>query len=552
MDRRSSLAVMFGKKQTAKKTTASTPPLLSSFAPYTGTWDMATAKHLLGRTTYGPTYTEIKQAVEDGLAGTIAKLFAVRPMPDPPIYLGYEDDPNVLNGETWVNEPPSRDAQNINGARASSLRGWMYWLMNEGGVSIREKMVLFWHNHFVTAAIARNQYVYANINTIRENALGNFRTLTELMTIDPAMLVYLNGNQNSSRAPNENYARELLELFTIGKGDVAGPGDYTTFTEDDVVEIARALTGWITRVDIDDYPSGVGSRLVEGRHDRGSKQLSHRFGNAVIENLGDQEYKKVIELIFEKDEVARFISRRLHIWFVGSNIDAFVESEIIEPMAAMILDNDYEIQPALEALLSSEYFYEESIRGCMVNHPVDHVFKMFRPLKFEYPQDTLIEEYISFAALQREIQDQDMLIFDHASVAGWKAFHQAPQYYDIWINSVTLPVREKLVETFMKGLGRREMYQFDLLATIAEMEDPSDPHTLINNLASVFFPYPIAENQLDFLTDYLVEGQPYYVWSLEYGDFLADPTNEGKRESVNNKLKGLVEAMLKMPEFYLI
>ena len=109
MDRRSSLAVMFGRKQTAKKSTASAPPVMSSFAPYSGTWDMGTAKHLLGRTMYGPTYTEIKQAVDDGLAGTIAKLFTARPMPDPPIYLGYDDDPFVPDGETWVNTPPSPD-----------------------------------------------------------------------------------------------------------------------------------------------------------------------------------------------------------------------------------------------------------------------------------------------------------------------------------------------------------------------------------------------------------------------------------------------------------
>ena len=423
--------------------------------------------------------------------------------------------------------------------------------MNEGGVSIREKMVLFWHNHFVTAFIARNQYVYANINTIRENALGNFKTLTELMTIDPAMLVYLNGNQNTSRAPNENYARELMELFTLGKGQDAGPGDYTTYTEDDVIEVARVLTGWVI-IGTTDSP-GFESDFRRGRHDQETKQLSHRFGNAVIENEGDQEYKKVIDIIFQKDEVARYISRRLHVWFIGSKIDSFVEAEIIEPMAAMIRDNNYEIQPALEALLSSEYFYEESIRGCMVNHPIDHLFKIIRPLKLSYPSDTLIEEYTSFTGVQRldPFQNQNMLIFDHASVAGWKAFHQAPQFYDVWINSVSLPLREELFEEFIRLGNSNNRIGFDFLSTVAEMEDASDPHTLINNLASVFFPFPIAENQLDFLTDFLVEGQPYYVWSLEYGDFLADPTN-GKREAVNAKLTRLVEAMVKMPEFYLI
>ncbi len=554
MDRRSSLAVMFGKKQTAKKTTTVTPPLLSSLSPYTGTWDMATAKHLLGRTMYGPTYAEIKQSANDGLASTIAKLFTKREETTEPIYFDFENDPNVPLGETWVNIPPARNIQNLNGARNRSNGAWLYGLMLNGGVSIREKMVLFWHNHFVVGQVARNQYEYWYMNTFRENATGNFKTITEAMTIDPAMLVYLNGRQNTRIAPNENYARELLELFTIGKGDIAGPGDYTTFTEDDVIEIARALTGW---VNTNDTPNGVGSEFVERRHDLDDKHLSHRFGNRVIKNSGDQEYKEVIDIIFEQDEVARFISRRLHIWFVGSNIDSFVEAEIIEPMAALIRDNNYEIQPALEALLSSEYFYEESIRGCMVSHPIDHMFRIIRTLDFKLPTGTYQLDYAGWLYLSRKSADFDMQIFNHPTVAGWKAFYQGPQYYDAWINSVSLPLREEFAEDLIGGFnvrinGDRIRFEFDFLATIAEMEDPSDPYALIEDLAKVLFPYPIAQNQLEYLTDFLIQGNQYYVWSLEYNEYLTDPTNNGKREAILGKLSNMIEAMLKMPEFYLI
>lgn len=551
MDRRSSLAVMFGKKQTAKKTTVATPPLLSSLSPYSGTWDFATAKHLLGRTMYGPTYAEIKQAVDNGLANTISKLFDTsNGLPDPPVYFDFENDPNVPIGETWVHTPPAANVQNLNGARNRSNGAWLFGLMLNGGVSIREKMVLFWHNHFVVGQVARNQYEYWYMNTFRENATGNFKTITEAMTIDPAMLTYLNGRQNTRRAPNENYARELLELFAIGKGDVAGPGDYTTFTEDDVVEIARALTGWITRTS---NSNGVGAEYVENRHDLDDKQLSHQFGNKVIKNSGDQEYKEVIDIIFQQDEVARFISRRLHIWFVGSNIDSFVEAEIIEPMAALIRDNNYEIQPALEALLSSEYFYEESIRGCMVSHPIDHMFKMIRTLDFKLPTDTLEDQYNGWLNLARLAAAQEMVIFNHPTVAGWKAFYQAPQYYDVWINSVSLPIREALAERLISGFNfRGKRYEFDLLAAIAELKNPSDPYELIGDLAKVFFPYPIAQNQLEYLTDFLIQGNQYYVWSLEYNDYLADPTNNGKREAAHSKLEAMIEAMFKMPEFYLI
>lgn len=552
MDRRSALAAMFGKKQAAEGASYAPPQILSSLTPYSGTWDFAAAKHLLGRTTFGPTYTEINQAVEDGLSATIAKLFAPQPTPDPPIYYDFNDDPNVPLGESWADTPaPIPNVQGLNGARARSFNAWFYGLMLNGGTSIREKLVLFWHNHFVTSQINRYEYVYNYIKTLRDNALGNFKTLTEAITIAPAMLVYLNGNQNTRQAPNENYARELLELFTIGKGEIAGPGDYTTYTEEDIAAIARALTGWVNGSPSD--PAAITSTFIAFRHDVNAKQLSHRFGNAVIEDEGEEEYKKVIDIIFQQEEVARFISRRLHIWFVGANIDSFVEAEVIEPMADLIRDNNYEIQPALEALLSSEYFFEESLRGCMVNHPIDHLFKMVRPLKFNMPMGGIIAQYYGWINLARLTNTQDMVIMDIPSVAGWKAFYQAPQYYDIWINSVSLPIREGLVEQLVSGFEiGNQSFAFDLLAAIAEMDNPSDPHSLINDLAKVFFSSPIAQNQLDFLTDYLIQGSPYYVWAEEYYNYLADPDDEDKREAVLSKLKNLIEAMLKMPEFYLI
>ena len=156
----------------------------------------------------------------------------------------------------------------------------------------QEKLTLFWHNHYVTQGINDPQMVYNYITLLRENGLGNFRELTKQMTIEPAMLIYLNGNQNSAVAPNENYARELLELFTIGKGPAVGPGDYTNYTEDDVVEMARVLTGWIVRggFTTDTVNNPLKSEFRPARHDDGTKQLSHRFDDIEIDDMGENEY----------------------------------------------------------------------------------------------------------------------------------------------------------------------------------------------------------------------------------------------------------------------
>ena len=141
-----------------------------------------------------------------------------------------------------------------------------------------------------------------------ERPSGNFRELTKQITVNAAMLHFLNGNKNEVNSPNENYARELLELFTIGKGDLVGPGDYTNYTEQDIAAFAKALTGWTAWTDGND-PAEF--ERWWSSHDTSTKQLSHRFGSQTIENAGAEEYKRVVDIIFEKDEVAYHICRRL-------------------------------------------------------------------------------------------------------------------------------------------------------------------------------------------------------------------------------------------------
>lgn len=232
---------------------------------------------------------QVKQAVTDGLDAVVEQLLADLPMPEPPVNYFFNDDPNVPIGTTWVDKPFSR-AVNFIPYRFNSLYAWTMGLLLEEGISVREKMTLFWHNHFVTENINDPKYTYNYISLLRENALGNFQELTKEVTINPSMLRYLNGNQNTRRAPNENYARELLELFTIGKGELAGPGDYTTFTETDVIEIAKVLTGWVDVGYLSADPNQQpGAFYLINRHDLEQKQLSHRFGNTTILNAGNRE-----------------------------------------------------------------------------------------------------------------------------------------------------------------------------------------------------------------------------------------------------------------------
>ena len=520
--------------------------------PFDGEWTFEMSGHLLSRTLFGPTYRQIQNCLKKGLSSTIEELFNVDPDVAPPLNYYFSNDPDVSVGETWVNAPTQR-VQGLNTSRRRSLYGWTLGLMVNQEVSILEKMVLFWHNHFVISNIGDPKYVYRYSMLLRHNALGNFKNLTKKMTVEPAMLRYLNGNQNTDAAPNENYARELLELFTIGKGELAGYEDYSTFTEQDVIAIARALTGWRDFGYFGTRSGDIVSEFVSRRHDTGVKQLSHRFDHEIIHNADQDEYKNVIDIIFKQKEVARFIARKLYRWFVYYQIDDTVESKVIEPLAEKIFSDGFLIEPALKMLLSSAHFFDQTYVGAMIKNPLDFILGTVRQLEIE-PEDTMAIQYEYWFRLFAMGEPLQMSYYFAPSVAGWKAFYQEPGFYQIWINSSTLPIRMDFTEAALENgvpVGRRLFAKPDVLKWIEQFEDPLDPNALIGDMANLFFPSNITEAQHDTLKEVLLPGLPDYEWTIEYTDYLANPSDNLLKQSIEAKLRNLINTMMQMPEFFL-
>lgn len=556
MDRRSTLEVLFTGRNSTRQRTAiqKTAGGGGTLAPYTGPWNATTAAHLLRRTTFGPTQGELDQAVQNGLSWTLNELFKKEPLPTPPINYYFNDDPYVPIGSTWIDAPYSASA-NLKTHRNNSLFAWTVGIMLGNGLRLREKMTLFWHNHFVTSRIDVNdpKYTYIYISLLRENALGNFRELTKQITVDPSMLRYLNGNQSTAAKPNENYAREVMELFTIGKGPQVGPGDYTNYTEDDVLALARVFTGWRERGYNTQTPGvPVESYYTDSRHDKTTKQLSHRFNNAVITNGGDQEYKTAIDIIFQQDECARYICRKLYRWFVYYEIDADVEANVIEPMAQTLIQHDYDISWPLFALLQSEHFYDDCIRGAMIKHPIDFVMTMLRQGGW-FPGDDLNTKYRWWRLVYTNFDLLQMPYYAPPSVAGWKAWYQEPTYYQGWLNSVTLPNRANVAKTMTgRGIKLGNLYApLPLLDWVASLDDPYDPIALIDELAAQLFPRNISDKKKEYLLEVLLPGLPEYEWTVEYGDYLANPNDEDLEKAVVNKLSNLISTMMQMPEYQL-
>ena len=541
-------------------------PYLDTFF---GNWTPKEVRHLLKRTSFGVTQEEVTRAVSWGLSKTIDTLFEEKPLPEPPLKYQLDgtntsnneiNDPGANYGETWVNAPAypdvatSQERNKIYRSRNRSMYAWSFLQMQNSEISIIEKLTLFWHNHFVSEnSNPHREYYYLNI--LRTNSLSNFKELVKQITVDTNMLLYLSGSQNTNVAPNENYSRELLELFTIGKGATIGNGDYTNYTEDDIIEIAKVLTGW--KVNSLANANALTSYFSNSKHTTGNKNLSHRFGNAVILENGAEEYKDLIDTIFQQEECSKFITRKLYKWFVSAEITAEIETNIIAPLAEITRNNGYDIVPALKKLLASEHFFEKTF--CMVKSPIDLLFSATKSLQVIAPKSTVYEEYNFALVLYLAASSLNQSLLHHPDVAGWKAYYQEPLFYKSWINSYLLPNRLDYCRILVTGGnliidGKKHTVPplVPVLQITAGITNAQDPNILITELSNQLFNYPITENQIDSLKEILIPGLPDFEWTVEYNKFLSNPEDEAMRISVENKLRNLIAVMVQMSEFQIM
>ncbi len=535
-----------------KEVIASSP----SLNPYTGAWGFAQAAHLLRRTMFGATTTDITAVQKMTLNQTVDMLLANDPPPtDAPLVWYHIESGGVVDGQTWT-QLDYNVTNDFN--RSQSLSGWWINLMLTQKISIREKMVLFWHNHFACGmtSVGDARYTYKQNLYLRANALGNFKTLAKGITLDPAMLRYLSGNQNVKSAPNENYGRELQELFTIGKGPETSVGDYTTYTEADVKAAAKVLTGW------KDDPKTVGYIFTAADHDSTDKHFSARYNNTIIKGGADQagalkELDDLLAMIFSQDATAKYICRKLFRWFVDYKIDDSIEQNIIVPLSQTLIANNFEIKPVLSQLLKSTLFNDGTYTGCIIKNPIDLVIGTVRALGVALPDPSnLTTRYYGWMSLRESAGNMQMKIFEPPNVAGWQEYYEAPQYYELWLNSGTLNSRVKFLDDIVTDtyttVVQGYLTQFDPTALAMQSPDPSNPVTLIADLANLFYPNVLSTVQLKTLHDTLLPGLPDYEWTNEWAEFINDPLNAIKKDAVNTKLTNLLKYMLELAEYQLM
>lgn len=523
-----------------------------SHQAFTGTFGPLELKHLLKRSLFGVTKKNLSDFKDKSLNEVLNELLVADQEPEPPLN-HYQnvvaDKTGVAYGATWVNAP--NDTGGSNARRVQSLKSWWIQNMHFQKTSIHEKMVLFWHNHFATELSVykdpRKGYLY--YQTMHRHAMGNFKELVKAITLDPAMLVYLNGTRNSKNAPDENYARELQELFTVGKGPDS------KYTEQDVKEAARILTGFRARNEpIETY-------FQSSRHDTGDKTFSAFYGNKVIKGKsgdnGTDELDELLDMIFDQEEVSKFIVRKLYMFFVYYDITPEIEEKLINPLASIFREANYEIKPLLKSLLGSEHFYDPELRGAYIKSPFEYVIGTSRALKTSWPnkKDQLLEYYLLANDLNNVSESCDQSITNPPSVAGWPAYYQSPVYYQIWINTNTISKRSEFTDKFINsGLKRNgKSLQINSIAFISDFDHAEDPEKLIDEMVFLLFQLEIADSlKKQLKTEILLEGQTSdYYWTEQWQAYLQSP-NSTNAARINAKLKALLSFLTALPEYQLI
>lgn len=526
-----------------------------SLAPIKGVLQKEDLLHLLRRCLFGVGHKELEFFTGKNIDQCMATLLLQSPAPKEVIEEDSDGiDPLVPRGQVWVNAP--YENTEINYRRKLMLKMWWVGQILNRDFSLTEKMTLFWHNHYVTEldVVKDSRYSYHYIALIRAHALGNAKKLIRAGTTTPAMLVYQNGNSNTKSAPNENYGRELMELFTLGKGHGVN------YTEDDVKAAARVLTGW------SDDKDKIKAVFDPAQHDTRDKQFSAFFDNKVIKGkegeAGTQETDQLIDLIFSKKETAKYMCRNLYRWFVYSKIDDNIEDKIISPLADKFIESNFEMVPVLRTLLSSEHFFDAAFKGCIVKSPVDFLVGSVQQIGITVnevgkttPTDLrkIHEPWLQFHLY---LEDLSMRIGDPPNVAGWAAYYQEPKFHQWWINSASLSLREKLANGLSthEGLIFNGPYiRYDFLSFVSQFDNPGDLDHFIDNCLGLMLAVDIGQASRNKLKATLQSNmQTDHYWQKAWDKFSADPGDKENVSTLETRLALFFKELIGMTEYQMM
>ena len=376
--------------------------------------------------------------------------------------------------------------------------------------AFRERLVLFWSNHFVVEYLDVNQpaYLYQYYALLQTQVLGNFKTFVHQIGLNPAMLRYLNGYDNKNSSPNENYGRELYELFTLGQGN--------GYVQEDITETSRALTGYNKTVRYGPIT------FNEKTFDKGSKTIFGRSGN--------WGYDDVIDILFDekKDIIARFICEKIYKYFVSPKAD----EAIVLSLATTMISNNFELAPVYRQLFKSEHFFDEKNSNVLIKSPIDLMLGLHKTLGFKL-DDTLDLE----VQFRNKCRDMGQIIFSPVDVAGWQGNQD-------WINSETLPKRWEFSDYLLTKYWKKNKNQFKKLIISLVGNKETELKVIVNALKDFMFcPCKIKEEELS-------EAIAVFIGEVPE-NYFEDGTWSINDDSVPKQVYDLMRFFITLPEFQL-
>lgn len=451
-------------------------------------WNYTTAAHLLNRAGFGATPSEIQRAVEMGLSASVDRLVNFESEPEPsanpswarPDFERFKRLRQYRDADPQKRKELQRADQREQRERLLELRQWWLARMASGKRPLQEKLTLFWHGHFATSAQkVKDAYLMWRQNDVfRRNAAGNWLVLLEQVSKDPAMLLWLDQAQSRKEHPNENFAREVMELFVLGEGH---------YTERDVTEAARAFTGWT--------------------YDRGAQEFStrpkaHDPGNkTVLGQTGTFYGEDILRIIANQPQAAKFITAKLWKFFVEDSAPEPIANELASQFRAAKL----EFRPVLKTIFMSEAFYAPQVIRNQVKSPTQWLVSSVRLLERDLPPPMITSN-----AMRNLGQE----LFMPPNVKGWDGGLS-------WITTNNLLTRYNLSAFLVLGEnpmlpppgkgkkpGRARQKRFrpgtpTEVARLFTAEERATKPRLVAALEKRFIQGPLKEKQRRALTDYL-------------------------------------------------
>ena len=444
-------------------------------------WTLEKARHLIVRAGFGGTPEEVAKLHAMGLHGAVDHLvnFQTQPAADAP-FAAYPKE----KGELYESALTGEEQRRLRQARAEhdrqqllAMRRWWLQRMIESPRPLEEKLTLFWHGQIPVqfTTVGDSYYMYLQNELFRSNAAGNFATLLHGIAHDAAMLKYLNNDTNVKGRANENLAREIMELFSMGRDQ--------GYTEVDIKQGARALTGYT-------YDAATGQfRYISDRHDNEPKTIFGRSGNY----SGDD----FVTLILDTPAPAKFIARQLFSFFAHSDPSL----DTVESLATVLRVNNYEIAPMLENLFLSEEFYSARTMSTEIKSPVELIVGLHRDLGLKNPD---------YAYLAGALQNMGQDLFEPPSVFGWQPGRS-------WITTSRILGRYNVLAEVLEKRPRAGKTGVDVVGTILAGQTFKTHAEVVDYLAKCVWVVTLPETKRQTLIEFLKPLPEPAQWSANPG-----------------------------------